>query len=148
MKNVKAKIFDNTKYQIEFFRIFLNESNKKWFNSISEIAKNVNIPQPELSNIFSWKKWLIEEKFNQLMGWLWFTDKDVKEIERKAKENLYRREYWKEINNLPLDWIDLTDFEKEELWKILFSKVVWVEPTKEDVEVMLEMIRMSNRNKK
>ena len=33
------------------------------------------------------------------MGWLWFTDKDVKEIERKAKENLYRREYWKEINN-------------------------------------------------
>ena len=99
MKNVKAKIFDNTKYQIEFFRIFLNESNKKWFNSISEIAKNVNIPQPELSNIFSWKKWLIEEKFNQLMGWLWFTDKDVKEIERKAKENLYRREYWKEINN-------------------------------------------------
>ena len=148
MKNVKAKIFDNTKYQIEFFRIFLNESNKKWFNSISEIAKNVNIPQPELSNIFSWKKWLIEEKFNQLMGWLWFTDKDVKEIERKAKENLYRREYWKEINNLPLDWIDLTDFEKEELWKILFSKVGWVEPTKEDVEVMLEMIRMSNRNKK
>ena len=148
MKNVKAKIFDNTKYQIEFFRIFLNESNKKWFNSISEIAKNVNIPQPELSNIFSWKKWLIEEKFNQLMGWLWFTDKDVKEIERKAKDNLYRREYWKEINNLPLDWIDLTDFEKEELWKILFSKVVWVEPTKEDVEVMLEMIRMSNRNKK
>lgn len=148
MKNVKAKIFDNTKYQIEFFRIFLNESNKKWFNSISEIAKNVNIPQPELSNIFSWKKWLIEEKFNQLMGWLWFTDKDVKEIERKAKENLYRREYWKEINNLPLDWIDLTDFEKEELWKILFSKVVWIEPTKEDVEVMLEMIRMSNRNKK
>ena len=148
MKNVKAKIFDNTKYQIEFFRIFLNESNKKWFNSISEIAKNVNIPQPELSNIFSWKKWLIEEKFNQLMGWLWFTDKDVKEIERKAKENLYRREYWKEINNLPLYWIDLTDFEKEELWKILFSKVVWVEPTKEDVEVMLEMIRMSNRNKK
>ena len=148
MKNVKAKIFDNTKYQIEFFRIFLNESNKKWFNSISEIAKNVNIPQPELSNIFSWKKWLIEEKFNQLMGWLWFTDKEVKEIERKAKENLYRREYWKEINNLPLDWIDLTDFEKEELWKILFSKVVWVEPTKEDVEVMLEMIRMSNRNKK
>lgn len=141
MKTEKAKIFDNTRYQIEFFRIFLNEASIKWFTSITEIAKRVWIPQPELSNIFSWKKWLIEEKFNQLMTWTWFSEKEIKEIEKKAKENLYRRDYWNEIDNLPTEWKDISEYEEQELWKILFSKISWKEPTEKDLEWMLKIIR-------
>jgi len=116
--------------------------------TIQNIADSLWVSHSYISQNLNWRKIPSDDFITKLLKAIPLTELEIKKIFQKADEEEYRYKYWKEINNLPLDWIDLTDFEKEELWKILFSKVVWVEPTKEDVEVMLEMIRMSNRNKK
>ena len=120
---------------------------KKWITK-TKLAENMWVSQPAVTPFLNLKRIWTDDFYKKMLEAIPLTELEIKKIFQKADEEEYRYKYWKEINNLPLDWIDLTDFEKEELWKILFSKVVWVEPTKEDVEVMLEMIRMSNRNKK
>lgn len=120
---------------------------KKWITK-TKLAENMWVSQPAVTPFLNLKRIWTDDFYKKMLEAIPLTELEIKKVFQKADEEEYRYKYWKEINNLPLDWIDLTDFEKEELWKILFSKVVWVEPTKEDVEVMLEMIRMSNRNKK
>ena len=120
---------------------------KKWITK-TKLAENMWVSQPAVTPFLNLKRIWTDDFYKKMLEAIPLTELEIKKVFQKADEEEYRYKYWKEINNLPLDWIDLTDFEKEELWKILFSKVVWVKPTKEDVEVMLEMIRMSNRNKK
>lgn len=115
--------------------------------TVTELAEKSWITRPSLTNVLNWKKSWSDELFRTAMESIPITDTEIKKIFMEADRKEFEYKYWKEIDKLPLEKFDLTEFEKEELWKVLFSKVVWVEPTKQDVEAMLEMIRLSNRNK-
>ncbi len=125
-----------------------NIASEKWLN-LTEWSNLIKwLWQWDLSLVLNGKKWVSSEKLTQIAEAIWISKDKLDKIVAESKKEELRIYYWEEIHNLPTEWLDLTDYEKEELWKVLFSKVVWVEPTKEDVEVMLEMIRMSNRNKR
>ncbi len=124
--------------------------NKKFFLSYmwKEFRKRLNITQTELAK----KLWVSQTYVNSVLNGeasikgyekllhfaqaLWLTSQQFDKIYKEAREAEYEHS-----TGLPIRWLDLDEYEKEELLKVLFHREWSREPSQQDIEAILSVIR-------
>lgn len=104
--------------------------------TFEEIANRVWVSYTYIVNMFNGRQIASIGRWESIGEALWVSSSEFEKIFKEAREAEYEYTTW-----LPISWLDLDEYEMEELLKVVFSKEWKREPTQQDMETILSVIR-------
>ena len=97
------------------WNIIKNIISEKWY-TITEVADKIWITQPALSRALNWSVVWSDNLFSKIMKWTNISDKEIKNIFKKADQEEYKYRYWEDIDPNALEDIDFDVMLSREYW--------------------------------